>query len=201
MRLHRPATEDEMVALFLSEVNSPRFRAELLGYLSEVGLPERILTQPDLSSPEENRARKEILARHRGYGRHEGLFEDFPEKVRWEWVWLTPEEVARVRYLDYDYWVELSGGSGLPADAALRIRAGVSVFGRMSTEWALHLADTVAGNPSIPPMILLAEDHGLVCYEGNARLTAYMLRPEDLPGELLVMVGTATASGQDRPDR
>jgi hypothetical protein len=42
---------------------------------------------------------------------------------------ITPAELARVRYVDYDYWVELSGGTHLAADAAPRIRAGVAPFG------------------------------------------------------------------------
>jgi hypothetical protein len=41
---------------------------------------------------------------------------------------ITPAELATVRYVDYDYWVELSGGSRLAVDAAPRIRAGVAPF-------------------------------------------------------------------------
>lgn len=35
-------------------------------------------------------------------------------------------ELRRVRYIDHDYWVELSGGSRLAIDAAPLIRAGVA---------------------------------------------------------------------------
>jgi hypothetical protein len=31
---------------------------------------------------------------------------------------ISPAELATVPYVDYDYWVELSGGSCLPVDAA-----------------------------------------------------------------------------------
>ena len=103
---------------------------------------------------------------------------------------LTPEELARVRYIDYDYWVELSGGSRLPTDAIPRIHAGVAPFG-VSSEWALRLADAIAAGADIPPLILVApqEEGSMVVLEGHARLTAYLLRPEVLPTELLVLVG------------
>ncbi len=191
MRCCRPATEDEMVALFLrTEVTAARFREKLLGLLAKAGLSECVLLQPDLSSAEENRARRELLGEFRGFGRDERIFEGFPDNVQWHWAMLTPEELARVKYIDYSYWNELSGGSGLPADAAPRIRAGIAPFG-VSSEWALGFADTVVGNPDIPPMILVAprEGGGLVVLEGHARLTAYMLRPEALPTELSVLVG------------
>ena len=36
---------------------------------------------------------------------------------------MTPAEFSKVRYIDYDYWVELSGGSRLATDAAARLLA------------------------------------------------------------------------------
>jgi len=191
MRRCRSASEDEMVALFLrTEISAVRFRAALLEHLEQAGLPERVLTEPDLSSEAENRARKELLGRYRGYGREEGYLGDFPSDLRWEWAKLTLDELVRVKYIDYSYWVELSGGSRLPSDAAPRIRAGIAPFG-VSSEWALGFADVVAACADIPPMILVAPEEGadLVVLEGHARLTAYMLRPEALPEELLVLVG------------
>jgi len=180
-----------MVALFLStEVSAVRFRDALLQLLEQAGFPERVLTEPDLADWAENCARRALLGKHRGYGRNDGMFQDFPIDVRWEWEALTPEELARVKYIDYDYWAELSGGSRLPADAAPRIRDGVAPFG-VSSEWALYFADVIAGGADIPPMILVAPHEGaeLVVMEGHARLTAYMLRPEALPTELQVLVG------------
>ena len=212
MRRCRSGSEDEMVALFLrTEVSAVRFRAGLLEHLKQAGLCERVLTRPNLSDQAENRARKDLLARHRGYGRGEehlkcclthppvclsnaddlqDFFEGFPANVRWEWEALTPDEVARVKYIDYSYWVELSGGSRLPADAAPRVRAGIAPFG-VSSAWALSFADAISAGADVPPMILVAPHEGadLVVVEGHARLTAYMLRPEVLPAELLALVG------------
>jgi hypothetical protein len=191
MRRLRAATEDEMIALFLrTEITAARFRDGLLRHLADLGLPERLLTDPDLDSAEESRARREVIARHRGYGRNEDMFEDFPAEVRWEWEALTPEEVARVKYIDYSYWNELSGGSRLPADAVPRVRAGIAPFG-VSSDWAPALAEAITAGADIPPLILVATHEGgqLVVMEGHARLTAYLLRPESLPPELEVLVG------------
>lgn len=191
MRRCRSATEEEMVALFLrTEIAAARFRADLLAHLRAMGLPERVVTCPNLANAEENRARRELLGRYRGYGRDEGLFEGFPKKVRWEWEALTAEEVAQIRYIDYSYWNELSGGSRLPKDAVPRIHAGIAPFG-VSSEWAPHFAEAIAAGAQVPPMILVApkEDAHLVVLEGHARLTAYMMRPDALPAELPALVG------------
>lgn len=42
---------------------------------------------------------------------------------------LTPVEIEAVRYINWSYWLEISGGTRRPADAADRIRAGVEAYG------------------------------------------------------------------------
>jgi hypothetical protein len=100
---------------------------------------------------------------------------------------ITPAELATVRYVDYDYWVELSGGTCLAVDAAPRIRAGVAPFG-VSSAWALGMVQAVADGARFPPLI---PSGGLVVLEGHVRLTAYMLCPDRLPPELEVLVGSS----------
>jgi hypothetical protein len=193
MRRLRPGSEAEMIALFLrTELPAARFRDKLQVLLEQAGLPERLITAPNLDDPAENQAREQLLTRHREYGTRTGLFDGFPHDVCWEWMAITPAELATVRYVDYDYWVELSGGGCLPADAAPRIRAGVTPFG-VSSDWALGMARAVAGGARFPPLILVTAgpSGGLVVLEGHARLTAYMLCPDRLPPELEVLVGSS----------
>jgi len=130
------------------------------------------------------------LTQHRGYGTRTELFDGFPDDVCWQWMAITPAELARVRFIDYDYWVELSGGTRLAVDAAPRIRAGVAPFG-VPSDWALGMAQEVAGGARFPPLILLTTGPGgdLVVLEGHARLTAFMLARDSLPPELEVLVG------------
>jgi hypothetical protein len=195
MRRLRPSSEAEMVALFLrTELPAARFRDDLQALLERAGLPKRIVTDPDLDNVAENQTRWQLLTQHRDYGTRTGLFEGFPSDVRWEWMAITPTELARVRYIDYDYWVELSGGTRLAVDAAPRIHAGVAPF-RVSSDWALGMARAVADGARFPPLILVTaggeDEGGLVVLEGHARLTAFMLRPDALPPELEVLVGSS----------
>jgi hypothetical protein len=193
MRRLRPSSEAEMVALFLrTELPAARFRDTLRGLLDQAGLPERLITAPNLDDPAENAARAQLLTQHREYGTRAGLFDGFPHDVCWEWMAITPAELATVRYVDYDYWVELSGGSRLAADAAPRIRAGVAPFG-VRSDGALVMAQAFAGGARFPPLILVTAGSpgGLVVLEGHLRLTAYMLRPDRLPPELEVLVGSS----------
>jgi hypothetical protein len=132
MRLLRPSSEAEMVALFLrTELPSDRWGEGLRALLERAGLPERVISAPDLGDEAENQARPRLrlLTEQRGYGTRTELFDGFPDDVRWQWMAITPAELASVRYIEYDYWIELSGGTRLAVDAAARIRAGVTPFG------------------------------------------------------------------------
>ncbi len=55
-----------------------------------------------------------LLARHRGWGRSEGLFAGFPEEVEWHRVAATPDEVLDIRYINWDWWLRISAGTRDP---------------------------------------------------------------------------------------
>lgn len=195
MRPLRPSGEAEMVALFLrTELPSDRWGDGLQALIKRAGLPERVVTVPDLHDDAENHARLQLLEEHRGYLTRTELFEDFPDDVQWQWMAITPGELARVRYIEYDYWVELSGGTRLAVDAAPRIRAGVAPFG-VPNDSTLETAQAVADGVQFPPLILVTTGPGddLVVLEGHCRLTAFMLAGDHLPPELEVLVGTSPA--------
>jgi hypothetical protein len=195
MRRLRSSSEAEMVALFLrTELPAARSRDDLRALLERDGLPERVVTAPDINDDAENQARLWLLTQHRGYGIRTELFDGFSGDVCWQWLAVTPAELARVRFIDYDYWVELSGGTRLAVDAAPRIRAGVAPFG-VPSDWALGMAQEVADGARFPPLILVTTAPGgdLVVLEGHARLTAFMLARNSLPPELEVLVGCSPA--------
>src|SRR5205823_2193700 len=111
-------SEDEMVAVFLkTEIASSRFRAAILAILARHGWDPRIVEQPSLASPEENVYRRQLLGEWRGYERDGDVFKDFPDDVRWYRALATPQDLAQLRYINDDYWIELSGGSRLVTDA------------------------------------------------------------------------------------
>lgn len=198
MRILGESSEDEMIACFLQgELTSHRFGPGLHAALNAADLPTRLVTDADLGNEDENRARRELLAVTRGYGQGRDVFdESFPasSSVRWVRAELEPAELARVRYIDYSYWNELSGGSRLPADAAQRIRAGVSVFG-VSNQRFLDAADAVARGERFGPLILAGQRlDDLVCVEGHLRLTGYALA--GFPVTVECLIGTAPTMGR-----
>jgi hypothetical protein len=194
MRLLRPSSEAEMIALFLrTELPSNRWQDDLRALLKRAGLPEHVITAPDLGDDVENRARLRLLTEHRGYGTRTDYFPGFPDDVCWQWMAVTPTELATVRYIEYDYWDELSGGTRLAVDAAARIHAGVTPFG-VPNDGVLAMAQAVADGAELPPLILVTPGPGgddLVVLEGHVRLTAFMLVRHRLPPELEVLVGSS----------
>jgi hypothetical protein len=198
VRVVRDSSEDEMIALFLlGELTSERFGEAIGTALRAAGQTETLITAADLGDEGQNRARRAILAATRGYGENTDVFENFPARVRWVQAMLSPGELARVRYIEYSYWNELSCGSRLPSDAAQQIRRGVSVFG-VSNRRFLRAARAVERGELFPPLILAGRRRDrLICLEGHLRLTAYALA--EFPCEVECLVGTART--MDRWDR
>jgi hypothetical protein len=192
MRHLEAITEHEMVAHFLqTEIHSLRFEETILDLLQKEGKDRRVIDQPDLGNEEENAYRSRLLGEWRGYKRGEGIFMYVPDDTAWHRYALSRDELARVRYINYDYWTELSGGSRLAIDAAPRIRVGVEVFGKYSTEWALELAREVERGARFPEIILVGTDESsvLTVLEGHVRLTAYCLALESVPEPLTAIIG------------
>lgn len=182
-----------MVAVFLrTELASYRFGSAIAAMLDRDGRDRRLIEQSDLSSAGENAYRRHLLGEHRGYRRNADVFTAFPADARWYRALITKEELARVRYIDDDYWIELSGGSRLATEAAARIRQGIEAYG-VGNGGFWYLADALAAGASFPELILVGRDEyaPLILLEGHVRLTAYFLRPEYIPATLPVLVGYA----------
>ncbi|MFE0465302.1 hypothetical protein ACFW1A_39240 [Kitasatospora sp. NPDC058965] len=189
------SSEDEMVACFLGgELSSRRFGQNLLSRLAAAGQAEQVLLHPDLSDAGANSARRALLAATRGYGENRDLFENFPAHVAWTRALLSADEVACVRYMDYSYWSELSGGSRRPADAAARIGAGLRAFD-VPNEPFVDAARALSSGGRFPPLILVGERlDDLVCLEGHLRLTAYALA--GFPADVECLIGVAPGMGR-----
>jgi hypothetical protein len=191
MRLVQRISEDEMVAVFLrGEIGSPRYGCAILDLLRRDRLDSSLVDHPDLTDPTANGARKKILAEYRGFGRDADVFTGLPDDVQWYCALLSRHELTEVRYINYDYWNELSGGSRLVVDAAGRIKNGIEIYG-VSNAGIWHVAGLIAAGESLPEPILVGRDEQspLTILEGHTRLTAYLMAPENLPDELPVFVG------------
>jgi hypothetical protein len=193
-----PIPEEEMVATFLqTELASIRFEPAILTILERDGRNREIIDQPDLANAADNEYRGRVLGEYRGYGRDADVFRFVPATVRWYRAHATNADLEQVRYIDYDYWTELSGGSRLAVDAAERIRQGIEVFG-VGNGGFWYLAEALKAGASFPELILVGSDEQgpHVLLEGHVRLTAYFLAPECIPPLLPVIVGYAP--GLDR---
>jgi hypothetical protein len=184
-------SEEEMIAVYLqSEFHSLRFRPAIEAYLQRERIDPHVLQVPDWQNAHENALRRTILGAYRGYGRNEDYFMGFPADVHWERVTLTKQELEQVRYIEYDYWVELSGGTRMAVDGAKNARAGKVVF-QVSSDGLVSLANELRPGAQFPTLILVAKDVNAyrVVMEGHVRLTAYLIAAEYLPSELEVILG------------
>ena len=191
-----------MIAELLQQeyASRDRYGAHIDACLREEDLQASLIEHPDRSDESENHARRRLLCRYRGYGSGQpSYFTDFPtEGVDWRRVALTPDELLDTRYIRYEFWTQLSGGTRLPRVAAARIRANdgiVNTGDAVSRGALLALAERLREGLRVPPLILVSADGGAtrVVLEGHARLTAYALAPETLPQEIEVMLGSSPA--------
>lgn len=171
----RPADEAEVVLAFLrGEVTSRRFGDAARRALEEAGGLE-LVRNPDLASEAENRARVQALSAARGWPDAE-LFEGFPAEVEWYHGVLSPGDLERVRFIDYSYWNELSGGSRRPIDVLPTLRSGrlPRWLTELGTSWCFEFAAELATTRVVEDLIVMAplDLSGLVLLEGHARLTA-----------------------------
>jgi hypothetical protein len=193
VRLLHPTTEDDMVAVFLkAEIASKRFGEKIFAQLERDGREPSIVEAPDITSEPDNAYRRRILASYRAY-----VLEELPAHTAWYRALLSRDEVAKIRYIDYDYWNEISGHSRLPIVATEAIRAGREIYGQ-SLQGFLDVAQALRSGVQFPLLILVgaSPDAQLTVYEGHLRLTAYMLAPECIPAELEVVVGFAPECAQ-----
>jgi hypothetical protein len=184
-----------MAAVFLkAEIASKRFGQEIMTLLRCDGMSRRVLDAPDISNTAENAYRRQFLGVFRGYRQKRALFEDFPEEVAWYRAALSGEEVTRVKYVNYSYWNEISGGSRLPIEAVKAIQAGCEIYGQRNDNF-LEAAQALRKGVRFPELILIGASLNaeLIVLEGHVRLTAYLLAPECLPNPLEVIIGFAPA--------
>lgn len=191
MRIIKSISEDEMIAIFLkAEIESERFGHHILQQLQADGVDREIIDSPDSTNTRENTYRRRLLDGYRAYAQRAGYFEGFPHQVEWARAVLSQAEVKQIRYIDYDYWIELSGGTRYAADAIPRIQAGIEIFGQ-STQGFWKFVHALEQGKQFDELILVSTGHDdpLVVMEGHARLTAYLMKPDALPEELEVIIG------------
>ena len=178
MKILRNSSEAEMIHAFLrTELVSDRFSAQLKMAMKTLSIDEQLLLSADLENEDENALRKDLLGEFRGYGRNKELFENFPSQIEWSMCSFSEEDLAKIRYIDYSYWNELSAGTRSPLTAAEQVRKGITIYGQ-STDGFLQAAKYIENSGRFQNMIFLTADfNSFVIVEGHLRMTAYALTP------------------------
>jgi len=163
-----------MIAVFLAaEASSERYGPQIREVLAGLGQASGIAEHPDTRDDAANAIRRRVLAAYRGYPADD-VFTGMPADVAWHYAALSPAELATVRYLDYPYWTDFSGGTRLAADGARRLgpwqdHSPGTIYRR--------IAENLRDGRLPPPIIVLGEPRpaNLVVIEGHKRLTGLLL--------------------------
>ncbi|HOV29700.1 MAG TPA: hypothetical protein PLD77_01330 [Candidatus Dojkabacteria bacterium] len=186
----KPISEDEVISVFLKgEINSKRFSLDILNAIRKLNTSKDILLHPDITNPKENQLRKGILEKTRFFLSRKGLFEGLPDDIRWyRTEYPSISLVNDVKYINYDYWIELTNGSRLPKDAVGKIRKEQKVF-NVSYDNFLEASEAFKKKKSFDEIIIVSDRTSCVVLEGHLRLTVYALNKEILPNKISVIIG------------
>lgn len=177
-----------MVAEWLKgEMWSKRFSRPLKKWLRQFRTGQKIINQPDLESRRDNVLRKKILFTYR-----KETLEGFPKKIKWQKVIVNIHDLKKIKFINYSYWNELTGGTRLAEEAIKNIDQGKTVFGVKNRQY-FEAARHVKKHGWFPKLILIAAQPGapVTVLEGHLRLTAYLMEPEGIPNNLIAIIGYA----------
>ena len=182
MHILRDASEEEMVlALLREELDSRRFREQILKVLKDAKASEKLILEGDIANEGQNVLRKQVLGFFRGYPDRE-IFEHYPSGVVWKYGIFEAADLNRLRYVDYSYWNELSKGTSSPVQAAETICRGEEIY-NISNQYFLEGKEMLEQGMTFPPLIVLTCGNEMyLILEGHCRATAYALLPEAFEG-------------------
>ena len=190
MQIIRQITDHEMVAEFLkAEVSSDRFSPQILKYLLSNNLDKDILLNPNLENEIENSHRLKLLKEYRGYQNNQHIFEGFPHDTKWYLATITKEELLKVQYINWDYWLEISDNTRLPSVVSQNINSEKLPKDKEIDRF-IKVSEIIKSGKILPKLILISTDFNskLVVLEGHVRLTAMALVSDFLPENIKVII-------------
>jgi hypothetical protein len=184
MRIVRPAGEPEVIATYLrTELDSQRFGKSVRTALVAAGTSEEVVRAPDFDDGAANDLRRDLLLAHRGDYLGDWFFE-----LDWTRVALTRDELLGIRLIAWDWWLDVTGGTRAPTDAAAWVREHGDVAAHAKLLDALE-----AGRPPELIVVRASEVAPLVVLEGHGRLTAFALFSQRLLSEVELYLGEGAA--------
>ncbi|MHA1540594.1 MAG: hypothetical protein ACTSXL_03175 [Alphaproteobacteria bacterium] len=190
MKIEKKITENDFIDGFLkAEIKSERFGEKLNKILKKFGTDKEIIINSNLTNQHENKIRKNILKEFRGYSKNEAIFENFPEDITWYDVKITKAELQQIKYINWDYWLDISNNTRSPVEAVKKIR--IEKINTPEVQRFIRASNSLKGKNKFPPIIAVAKsfDNYLVVLEGHLRLTAYCLNDKYIPNELNIILG------------
>ena len=190
MEIIGKSSENEMVSQFLfQEIKSERWKNKIIEIMEHDNIDKNMVLKPNLNNINENKIRKLILKKFRGYNNKE-LFKNFPKNIDWNWAILDKNDILKIKYITYDYWEELTNGTRFAKDSVKNIKNNIEIFG-VSNNGFIKLSEYIKNGNKIDPLIILApfeKKDNIIVLEGHARLTAINLVIEHVI-ELKVLIG------------
>lgn len=185
MKPIRVSSEDEAIYEYLSaEYESARFGDELREHIANSPVQFNISLLTGAFDPTDRTGceiRRRLLGEYRGWGQNRDMYEGFPDVLEWHCCELEPSDLAKIFYVNYSYWNELSkktGEYGNILDAADNILAGLCVYDQPNAPF-LSGAELLLSGGSFKPVILAANNMNnpsfYIILEGHSRLTALAL--------------------------
>lgn len=160
-------SENEMVLAFLqAEKTSTRFTK------TQDTDMNKLLFRADLSCASENKKRKQLLGKKRGYCKNKYIFEGFPQQVDWTREQISLARLAKAKYIKHPQPNKLTNRTRVVRDGVRNI---TKIFVKGWTENIFGIAANLLAGYTYPEIILVRDvNNELYVLEGHARITAHV---------------------------
>jgi hypothetical protein len=192
-----PATDDQVILAWLqTETKSPRFGNNVRADAATLAAIRDAAQHPDLTNPQQNDLRRQVIAGTRGFGRGTLLFTGLANDMEWRRAHVSIAEVGAMFYANnVATWTTL-------APNTLQVSEGAQNVGHVPTAenanmHILSLARTICHTnpvPRYPEIICLNRPDGRISVmEGHTRSTAYVIEAHRfLDGADIYLGGSAS---------
>ena len=192
-----PATDDRVILAWLqAEQNSPRFGNLVQADAATLAAIRHAAENPDLTNPQQNALRREVIAGTRGFGRGLLLFRGLADDIVWRRTHVSIAEVGDMLYANnVATWTTL-------APDTLRVKEGAQNIRHIQTNenanaHILTVAQEIHDTnpvPSYPELICLKRPDGRISVmEGHTRSTAYVIEAARLPNGVDIYIGNSAS--------
>ena len=191
MKILEDITEEQVTHMFIKQqMGSFRFAEEMQQIMDQLGVEKKIIDNPNFKDQNENELRIKLRQSFGGSNDEGHFFDNFPKNILWKRTLLAKNDLMTVKYINYDYWNELSNGTRLVLEGASSIRKGVEIFGQSNQKFWDAL-DSLKKGVKFPEPILITKNisSDIVVVEGHLRLTVYLLDSLYTPKETEAIIG------------